>query len=481
MAATTATTTPWPSSRSRSSARCGAGPTRRSSGTAAGPRRLRPLRQGRRRVAGREEAAQARGEGRRRRRRRRRGRAARAAGHGRRRPRLVRGVRGLRRGPGAEPAGLDDLRTSPRRQLRKKRRGGRFSRATPVDVCAALAARDEAREGRLERAAFDRALARAPLGLKLERGQAAALTRKFRLGDDGVDYVAFAKWLGPDAAGPAAWAFGDKDQRALRRRLRVDQDAKDGAFGDAIGVDALRRAEARVGKAVELVRAKLGRTGPSPRRPCGRRCGARSTTTATAASRARGAAGRAPALRRAAGAGRGERAARQVRRGRRGRRRHGPLRPGPVRPAGRAATRGGRAAAAAAAATATSNATPTPTTGGAAAATSSGASGGPSGGEDPARWADAVADAFRDMDANGDGEVDGDELAAWLAKRLGVDLSAGDRRTLVDCLDVDASGTISHDEFLDFAVEPPAGREIGQVARRLRKALGEDGLLSLRA
>ena len=80
------------------------------------------------------------------------------------------------------------------------------------------------------------------LGLKLERGQAAALTRKFRLGDDGVDYVAFAKWLGPDAAGPAAWAFGDKDQRALRRRLRVDQDAKDGAFGDAIGVDALRRA-----------------------------------------------------------------------------------------------------------------------------------------------------------------------------------------------------------------------------------------------
>ena len=77
------------------------------------------------------------------------------------------------------------------------------------------------------------------------------------------------------------------------------------------------------------------------------------------------------------------------------------------------------------------------------------------------------------MDANGDGEVDGDELAAWLAKRLGVDLSAGDRRTLVDCLDVDASGTISHDEFLDFAVEPPAGREIGQVARRLRKALGE--------
>ena len=113
----------------------------------------------------------------------------------------------------------DDLRTSLRRQLRKKRRGGRFSRATPVDVCAALAARDEAREGRLERAAFDRALARAPLGLKLERGQAAALTRKFRLGDDGVDYVAFAKWLGPDAAGPAAWAFGDKDQRALRRRL----------------------------------------------------------------------------------------------------------------------------------------------------------------------------------------------------------------------------------------------------------------------
>ena len=46
---------------------------------------------------------------------------------------------------------------------------------------------------------------------------------------------------------------------------------------------------------------------------------------------------------------------------------------------------------------------------------------------------------------------------------------------------MDASGTISHDEFLDFAVEPPAGREIGQVARRLRKALGEDGLLSLRA
>ena len=85
------------------------------------------------------------------------------------------------------------------------------------------------------------------------------------------------------------------------------------------------------------------------------------------------------------------------------------------------------------------------------------------------------------IDANGDGEVDGDELAAWLAKRLGVDLSAGDRRTLVDCLDVDASGTISHDEFLDFVVEPPAGREIGQVARRLRKALGEDGLLSLRA
>ena len=381
-------------------------------------------------------------------------------------------------GPAREPAGLDDLRTSLRRQLRKKRRGGRFSRATPVDVCAALAARDEAREGRLERAAFDRALARAPLGLKLERGQAAALTRKFRLGDDGVDYVAFAKWLGPDAAGPAAWAFGDKDQRALRRRLRVDQDAKDGAFGDAIGVDALRRAEARVGKAVELVRAKLGKDGAVSSKALRKALrGALDHDGDGRVSRAelRGALRRfgvplapdeenalldkydedgagdvdtdlfvrglcdLPAggdARRPRGGGGGDGDEQRDGDADDGRRGGGDV----VRRVRRAIR-----------------------------------------GEDPARWADAVADAFRDMDANGDGEVDGDELAAWLAKRLGVDLSAGDRRTLVDCLDVDASGTISHDEFLDFAVEPPAGREIGQVARRLRKALGEDGLLSLRA
>ena len=100
-------------------------------------------------------------------------------------------------GSSREPAGLDELRASLRKQLRKKRRGGRFSRATPVDVCMVLGARDEEKTGRLERAVFNKTLARAPLSLKFEGGQAATLTRKFRVHEDGVDYVAFAKWLGP--------------------------------------------------------------------------------------------------------------------------------------------------------------------------------------------------------------------------------------------------------------------------------------------
>ena len=370
-------------------------------------------------------------------------------------------------GSSREPAGLDELRASLRKQLRKKRRGGRFSRATPVDVCMVLGARDEEKTGRLERAVFNKTLARAPLSLKFEGGQAATLTRKFRVHEDGVDYVAFAKWLGPDAAGPAAWAFGEKDQRALRRKLRVDADAKESVFSDALSAEALRRAEAKLRTAVELVRAKLGNGSDKALRKALQ--GALDTDGDGRVSRKelRG------ALRRfgvplqpdeenalldkfdedgsddvdtetfvralcelpAAPDARRTRAEQDNEGGDDGDKR------GDVVRRVRRAIRG----------------------------------------EDPSKWADAVNDAFRDMDGNGDGEVDGDELTWWLAKELDMALSKGDQRNLVDCLDVDASGTISRDEFLDFAVEPPAGKDIGQVAKRLRKALGEDGLLSLRA
>ena len=124
-----------------------------------------------------------------------------------------------------ETADVAKLRSRLRKQLlkRKTSKKSRFSssKSSPVDVAAALAAKADGAS--MDRAAFLRALPRAPLSLALKSGDGAALAKRFAGDDDGaVDFVRFAQWLGADAAGPTAWEFFQGERlSAVRDREQV--------------------------------------------------------------------------------------------------------------------------------------------------------------------------------------------------------------------------------------------------------------------
>lgn len=382
---------------------------------------------------------------------------------------------------------LMGLRSKLRRQLIKRQRikpaswllknASKSGVRSAIDVAAALSAMDDLDEGVIPETEFKSALGRPPLNFELRLGEASALAKYFSAQEAEstsrmVEYVSFARWLGSDAAGHTAWEYAARGKRlsgkALRRRLRLRDKATDTDVRSASASTALRRAERKLGIALELLEersggkslekirqlffAKLdrdddGRVNRFELRKALVRMGipfgvdevnalldkfdtdgdgrisykefkklfARVSKKPSArSSRANGARGDDESA--------GVSVAGVAKRVRR-------------------AIRGG----------------------------------------DSGDWPAEVASAFNDMDRDKNGSVNGDELATWLCDRLRVKLSAAERAALLDCLDVDGDGTISYDEFVDFVLEDPVGDEVGIIAGRIRDALGVKGCMKLRA
>ncbi|KAJ8600056.1 hypothetical protein CTAYLR_001845 [Chrysophaeum taylorii] len=370
------------------------------------------------------------------------------------------------------------IRREVRRQLIGRRQSRWFKRSA-LDVAAVLGALDAKSQGSIPSSDFKRALVKPPLNLELKLGEASAVARYFE--DDGVDYVAFARWLGSDAAGHTAWEYGGSKKlsgKALRRRLGLREAATDDDVRAASERKALERAERKVAVALDLVSdtERLGLSREALRKRffarVDRNADGRLTRLELRKAFARlgvpfavdeinalldkfdtngdGLISYAEFKCLFTEATEATDSASNKKK-RRNKRRHdddddddGVSVAGVARRI-RAAIRG------------------------------DGKGGG------IGDWANDASVAFAEMDKDSSGDVSGREFAAWLCDRLRIKLSKQERAALLDCLDTDGNGTVSYNEFVDFVLEPPPeGDEIGLIAARLRDDLGVKGCAELR-
>lgn len=367
----------------------------------------------------------------------------------------------------------------------KQRAGSR----SPIDVVAAMAAIDKKGDGLVDVALFRSALGKPPLNLKLELGEASYIARYFAEPGEGrtrwVDYISFARWLGSDAAGHTAWEYGAGNRRLsaskLRQHLKLHHKASKEEIQKAAASTAARRAERKLGVALELAAEVVAK------KKGGKRLSAKALRQRFFAQldcdtgewltrlELRQCLGRMgipfsidevnALLDKLDTKGDGRisyneannmlvNAAKSLLEGSPGRHRdvsansHDEMHDlASVSVAGvarrvRQAIRGENSS-----------------TG----------------------WPAEVAAAFGEMNHDANGLVDGKDLASWLCSRLRIKLTASERTALLDCLDVDGDGRVSYEELADFVLEEPAGDELGLIAGRLRDALGVKGCMALRA
>jgi hypothetical protein len=70
---------------------------------------------------------------------------------------------------------------------------------------------------------------------------------------------------------------------------------------------------------------------------------------------------------------------------------------------------------------------------------------------------DSLRKVFQRLDKDGSGVVSRAEMSSALVKKMRLRIDPNDLNILLDCIDVDGSGMISYDEFVDFAVSQPEG------------------------
>jgi Ca2+-binding EF-hand superfamily protein len=88
---------------------------------------------------------------------------------------------------------------------------------------------------------------------------------------------------------------------------------------------------------------------------------------------------------------------------------------------------------------------------------------------------EALRKVFRAIDKADSGSVPRAEMAALLVKKMKLRVSAAEVDLLMDCMDVDGSGLISYDEFVDFCCHQPEGRELGVLHSILASAVRRSG------
>lgn len=84
---------------------------------------------------------------------------------------------------------------------------------------------------------------------------------------------------------------------------------------------------------------------------------------------------------------------------------------------------------------------------------------------------------FKAIDKGDTGSVTRSEMGALLVKKMKLRVEPKELEVLMDCIDVEGSGNISYDEFVDFACYQPEGnsKEIGVLHELISKEVKRSG------